>query len=670
MSIANLVSPSWSGREARCSLVGALLLTVLVALLGASPAHAAGTVTEYPIPVLTNPYGMTTGLDGKIWFVDTSGQVGGPSVGRMATTGAIAASDVVPLPTPDLGGAVTSGPDGNMWVDQDSHIDKVPVGVTATSQITSYAVGSGNGGYSSIVTGPDGRLWFGSNTSIGAITTGGTISSYPTNSASSISSVIVGPDGKLWFGEGNKIARTDTSGHIGTGDEFSLPAGDGDINALVLGPDGNVWFTLGAPAAIGRITPTGGITIFPTPTLASLPFGLAVGPDHRIWFPERNGDKIGSIPTTASSGADITEYPLSGTNKGVLYITAGQDNRMWFSEANNNQLGAITTDILATTYGLAVTRSGTGSGSVSSQPAGISCGATCSASYASGTSVTLTATADPGSSFTGWSGDCAGSAACTVSMTQAHAVTAAFTATPPPVIGPPSVVLTAPANGATYSRGQLVSAGYSCSPGANGGVLKPGAAGCSGPVANGARVDTSGVGVHAFVVSATDVDGQSATVTSHYTVKATGPLPAPIVSRLRISPAAFAAAASGPSATTANRRQKQKRRPGAKVSYRLSAAASVRFTVQQRLPGRTEGHGRQGRCVTPTRHNRKAHQCRRTVTLSGSFTQSGKSGANSLHFNGRLNAHELSPGTYTLVATPTANHKTGDAVTVGFRITG
>ncbi len=51
------------------------------------------------------------------------------------------------------------------------------------------------------------------------------------------------------------------------------------------------------PAAIGRITPTGTITAFPTPTLNSLPFGLAVGPDHGLWFPERNGDKIGSIPT-------------------------------------------------------------------------------------------------------------------------------------------------------------------------------------------------------------------------------------------------------------------------------------------------------------------------------------------------------------------------------------
>jgi endo-1,4-beta-xylanase len=79
-----------------------------------------------------------------------------------------------------------------------------------------------------------------------------------------------------------------------------------------------------------------------------------------------------------------------------------------------------------TQYTLTVTKSGTGSGTVGSSPAGISCGPTCAASYASGASVTLTATADAGSTFSGWSGACSGTSACTVSMSAARAVTAAF----------------------------------------------------------------------------------------------------------------------------------------------------------------------------------------------------------------------------------------------------
>ncbi len=81
-----------------------------------------------------------------------------------------------------------------------------------------------------------------------------------------------------------------------------------------------------------------------------------------------------------------------------------------------------------TTYLLTVTKSGTGAGTVSG--GGITCGATCtstSASYESGTTVTLTATPAAGSTFAGWSGACTNSTGtCVVSMTAARTVSAAF----------------------------------------------------------------------------------------------------------------------------------------------------------------------------------------------------------------------------------------------------
>ncbi|MBI4843727.1 MAG: hypothetical protein HY809_05310 [Nitrospirae bacterium] len=55
-------------------------------------------------------------------------------------------------------------------------------------------------------------------------------------------------------------------------------------------------------------------------------------------------------------------------------------------------------------YALTVTKSGMGSGTVTSSPSGIDCGGDCSEAYYS-LSVTLTATANAGSAFTGWSGD-------------------------------------------------------------------------------------------------------------------------------------------------------------------------------------------------------------------------------------------------------------------------
>ena len=78
---------------------------------------------------------------------------------------------------------------------------------------------------------------------------------------------------------------------------------------------------------------------------------------------------------------------------------------------------------------LTATKSGNGSGTVTSSPAGIDCGATCSAQYADGTAVTLTATAGPASSFAGWSGcDSTSANSCTVAMSSDRTVTASFAA--------------------------------------------------------------------------------------------------------------------------------------------------------------------------------------------------------------------------------------------------
>jgi phospholipase C len=81
----------------------------------------------------------------------------------------------------------------------------------------------------------------------------------------------------------------------------------------------------------------------------------------------------------------------------------------------------------ATSYQLAVSLAGTSTGTVTSSPAGITCPATCSASFAAGTVVKLTATAGKGAYFVGWWGACRGSnAACTLTMNAAEAVTATF----------------------------------------------------------------------------------------------------------------------------------------------------------------------------------------------------------------------------------------------------
>ena len=84
-------------------------------------------------------------------------------------------------------------------------------------------------------------------------------------------------------------------------------------------------------------------------------------------------------------------------------------------------------------YTLNVNKTGsTGTGTVTSLPAGINCGTDCTEPYNSGTDVTLTAEPDANSTFAGWSGGgCSGTGTCTVTINSATTVTAVFNLMPP-----------------------------------------------------------------------------------------------------------------------------------------------------------------------------------------------------------------------------------------------
>ncbi len=73
---------------------------------------------------------------------------------------------------------------------------------------------------------------------------------------------------------------------------------------------------------------------------------------------------------------------------------------------------------------LTVTIAGSGTGAVTSTPAGLTCsGTTCSGTFAKGTAVTLTAAPAAGSVFASWGGACAGNTACAPVLDADLAVT-------------------------------------------------------------------------------------------------------------------------------------------------------------------------------------------------------------------------------------------------------
>jgi hypothetical protein len=128
-------------------------------------------------------------------------------------------------------------------------------------------------------------------------------------------------------------------------------------------------------------------------------------------------------------------------------------------------------------------------------------------------------------------------------------------------------------------------------------------------------------------------------------------------SDLSVSPSAFFAAGSGPSALSA-------RRTGTRVSYTLNVAASVRFTVERPVRGRKV----KDRCVPQRKSNRRRPSCRRYSTVRGSFTLQGNAGVNRFRFTGRLAGRKLRPGSYRLVATPSVAGRAGTPTRTSFRI--
>ena len=131
----------------------------------------------------------------------------------------------------------------------------------------------------------------------------------------------------------------------------------------------------------------------------------------------------GPISVPASGDASIHFNVTVASTPGEYFNNAG-GTAAGFTVAPTGATASITVTAGART--LTVTKAGTGTGTVTSSPTGIDCGSTCGSSFSDGTPVTLTATPDTGSTFTGWSGDCSGTGTCPVTMNADHAVTATF----------------------------------------------------------------------------------------------------------------------------------------------------------------------------------------------------------------------------------------------------
>ena len=327
--------------------------------------------TEYSqgITPTSQPFGITAGPDGNLWFTELFGN----SIGRITPAGTITEfSSGISGGVEDM----TAGPDGNLWfADGGGGIGRITPAGTVNEFSSGIKTHSSPLG---IAAGPDGNLWFTEfgcaicgpmvPAAIGRITPTGTVTEFSTGitAGSSLQGIAAGPDGNLWFTEydGNRIGRITPTGAV---NEFStgITANSFPID-ITAGPDGNLWFTEFSGNRIGRITPTGTVTEFSTGiSTGSSPRNITAGPDGNLWFTEINGDRIARITTAGT----VTEFNAGITaNSAPTGITTGPDGNLWFAEARDRigrtapppTVTAVSPNSGSAAGGTTITVSGTG----------------------------------------------------------------------------------------------------------------------------------------------------------------------------------------------------------------------------------------------------------------------------------------------------------------------
>lgn len=155
------------------------------------------------------------------------------------------------------------------------------------------------------------------------------------------------------------------------------------------------------------------------------------------------GPCLGSAGRTAAKGSNVRRHGI------VIYAaTAAAFLAAPVAQATANQ-------VLTLTKSPGVS-GGKGTGSVSSKPKGIKCGAACSKAVASlykETNVGLTAKPSTGSTFVEWTGACSGSVpTCTVKMTEAKSVGAVFGGVSKEILNPTALTVT---KGESIGRGTV-----------------------------------------------------------------------------------------------------------------------------------------------------------------------------------------------------------------------
>jgi List-Bact-rpt repeat protein len=235
-------------------------------------------------------------------------------------------------------------------------------------------------------------------------------------------------------------------------------------------------FCVHARSKVGRTHP---VLLFILVTLV-FSFGpsIALAQQLSLSWTDNSGGQAGFVIQrgTSTSGPynDIAQVALGVTSYSDTAVSAGVTYCYRVAATQGDLVSAFSNLACASPSGISpssmfnvvASKTGTGTGLVSSTPAGIDCGTTCSYTYLAGTVVTVATTPSSGSTFRGWSGGgCSGTAACTLTGNGSVTVTATFDTSPTPTPTSPTYTLavTTKGPGTISSSSGGISCGSVCS---------------------------------------------------------------------------------------------------------------------------------------------------------------------------------------------------------------
>ena len=354
---------------------------------------------------------------------------------------------------PPYGVAVT--PDGSKVYVTIQYSPNVSVIDAASNTVIGSPITVGNSPAGVAVT-PDGSKVYVANYNFGE---GSTVSVIATGSNTVTATVPVGggPFGVAVTPDGSKVYVTNnhdnTVSVIATATNIvnaTIPVGPSPFG-VAMTPDGSMVYVVnsneGNAGSVSMINTTSNTVIGSPITVGNDPAGVAVTPDGSKVYVSETGSNTVSVIATGSNTV-IATVPVGNSPNGVAVTPDG--SKVYVANGGSSTVSVIATGSNTVTATVPVgggpqpfgnfigpvlpartlTVIETGSGQVTSSPAGINCTASsneCAAPFNLGAPVTLTGAAATGWTFAGWSGGgCSGIDPCTVTLTANTTVTAIF----------------------------------------------------------------------------------------------------------------------------------------------------------------------------------------------------------------------------------------------------